>query len=203
MTTFLFIACMAAAFMLGAIPFGLVIAKEFKGIDPRTAGSGNIGSTNIARLCGLPYGLLTLFCDITKGLLPSLAAAYLLPSTQMQSAVALAAVAGHVKSPFLGFRGGKGVATAIGALIPLAFMPLLCAAACCVAVIAVTRYVSLGSMILAASLVVFYAIFGRFDLLPLGFVLLAFILWTHRANIGRLLRGEENKFLDKKSRPKP
>ena len=187
--------CVALAFFLGAVPFGLVIAKTFKGIDPRKAGSGHIGSTHVARLCGLPWGILTLFCDIMKGLLPVLLAVYLLPSPYMQSVVALAAVAGHVKSPFLGFRGGKGVATTIGALLPLAFWPLLCAVLCCVAVIAVTRYVSLGSMVMSVSLVVFYALFGRFDLVPLALILCAMIIWAHRANIGRLMRGEESKFL--------
>ncbi|MGN1038564.1 MAG: glycerol-3-phosphate 1-O-acyltransferase PlsY [Mailhella sp.] len=198
MTTFLFLCLIALAFFLGAIPFGLVIAKTFKGIDPRKAGSGNIGSTNVARLCGLPWGIFTLFCDIMKGLLPVLLAVCVLSSPSMQSTVALAAVIGHIKSPFLGFKGGKGVATTIGALIPLAFWPLLCAVLCCVAVIAVTRYVSLGSMVMAASLIVFYAVFGRFDLEPLAIVLCVMIVWAHRANIGRLLRGEESKFLSKK-----
>lgn len=198
MTTFLFLCLIALAFFLGAIPFGLVIAKTFKGIDPRKAGSGNIGSTNVARLCGLPWGIFTLFCDIMKGLLPVLLAVCVLSSPSMQSTVALAAVIGHIKSPFLGFKGGKGVATTIGALIPLAFWPLLCAVLCCVAVIAVTRYVSLGSMVMAASLIVFYAVFGRFDLEPLAIILFVMIVWAHRANIGRLLRGEESKFLSKK-----
>lgn len=198
MTVLFFILCVALAFLLGSIPFGLVIARTFKGIDPRRAGSGNIGSTNVARLCGLPWGLLTLFCDIMKGLLPVLLAVHVLPDPLMQSVVALAAVTGHIKSPFLGFKGGKGVATTIGALIPLAFWPLLCAVLCCVAVIAVTRYVSLGSMVMAASLVVFYALFGRPDLEPLAVILLVMIVWAHRTNIGRLMRGEESKFLAKR-----
>ena len=198
MTYLTLILCIALAFFLGSIPFGLVIARTFKGIDPRKAGSGNIGSTNVARLCGLPWGILTLFCDIMKGLLPVLLAVQFLPSPYMQSAVAFAAVTGHVKSPFLGFRGGKGVATTIGALIPLAFWPLLCAVLCCVAVIALTRYVSLGSMVMSGSLIVFYALFGRFDLEPLAIILFAMIVWAHRTNIGRLIRGEESKFLAKK-----
>ncbi len=197
-TMLVLLLCLILAFFSGSIPFGLLIAKKFKGIDPRKEGSGNIGSTNVARLCGLPLGLLTLFFDIMKGLLPVLLAVHLLPSPLMQSCVALAAVAGHIKSPFLGFHGGKGVATTIGALIPLAFLPLLCAVACCVLVIAVTRYVSLGSMVMAASLVLFYALFGRYELLPLGFILLAAILWAHRENIRRLIQGKENKFLAKK-----
>lgn len=190
--------CIVFAFFLGAVPFGLVIAKTFKGIDPRKAGSGNIGSTNVARLCGMPCGLLTLFCDIMKGVLPVLVATHVLPSEFQQSLVALAAVLGHIKSPFLGFKGGKGVATTIGALIPLAFLPLLCAVACFFVVVFATRYVSLSSMTMSVALVVFYAVFGRWELLPLGIVLAAMIIWAHRSNIKRLLRGEESKFVLKK-----
>jgi len=198
MTCFYLLFGMAFAFLLGSIPFGLVVAKTIKGIDPRKAGSGNIGSTNVARLCGWPCGLLTLFCDIMKGTLPVLLAVYLLPEQFQQSLVALAAVLGHIKSPFLGFKGGKGVATTIGALIPLAFLPLLCAVACFFVVVFLTRYVSLSSMTMSVALVVFYAVFGYWQLLPLGVVLAAMIIWAHRSNIGRLLRGEESKFVLKK-----
>jgi glycerol-3-phosphate acyltransferase PlsY len=190
--------CMAGAFLLGSIPFGLVIAKTIKGIDPRKAGSGNIGSTNVARLCGWPCGVLTLFCDIMKGTLPVLVAVHFMPDQFWQSLVALCAVLGHIKSPFLGFKGGKGVATTIGALIPLAFLPLLCAVACFFVVVFITRYVSLSSMTMAVALVVFYALFGHYQLLPLGLVLAVMIIWAHRSNIGRLMRGEESKFVLKK-----
>ena len=190
--------CMAGAFLLGSIPFGLVIAKTIKGIDPRKAGSGNIGSTNVARLCGWPCGVLTLFCDIMKGTLPVLIAVHFIPEQFWQSLVALCAVLGHIKSPFLGFKGGKGVATTIGALIPLAFLPLLCAVACFFVVVFITRYVSLSSMTMAVALVVFYALFGHWQLLPLGTVLAVMIIWAHRSNIGRLMRGEESKFVLKK-----
>ena len=198
MTCFYLLFGMAFAFLLGSVPFGLVVAKTFKGIDPRKAGSGNIGSTNVARLCGWPCGLLTLFCDIMKGTIPVLIAVYLLPEQFQQSLVALAAVLGHIKSPFLGFKGGKGVATTIGALIPLAFLPLLCAVACFFVVVFLTRYVSLSSMTMSVALVIFYAVFGYWQLLPLGVVLAAMIIWAHRSNIGRLLRGEESKFVLKK-----
>ena len=198
MTYLILALCLVFAFLLGSVPFGLVIAKTFKGIDPRKAGSGNIGSTNVARLCGMPCGLLTLFCDIMKGVLPVLIAVHTLPSEFQQSLVALAAVLGHIKSPFLGFKGGKGVATTIGALIPLAFLPLLCAVACFFVVVFITRYVSLSSMTMAVALVVFYAVFGRWELLPLGIVLAVMIIWAHRTNIGRLMRGEESKFVLKK-----
>ena len=192
------ILCMAFAFVLGSIPFGLVIAKTIKGIDPRKAGSGNIGSTNVARLCGWPCGVLTLFCDIMKGTLPVLIAVHFMPEQFWQSLVALCAVLGHIKSPFLGFKGGKGVATTIGALIPLAFLPLLCAVACFFVVVFITRYVSLSSMTMAVALVIFYALFGHWQLLPLGTVLAVMIIWAHRSNIGRLIRGEESKFVLKK-----
>ncbi|MBQ4616309.1 MAG: glycerol-3-phosphate 1-O-acyltransferase PlsY [Mailhella sp.] len=198
MTYLILALCLVFAFLLGSVPFGLVIAKTFKGIDPRKAGSGNIGSTNVARLCGMPCGLLTLFCDIMKGVLPVLVAVHVLPSEFQQSLVALAAVLGHIKSPFLGFKGGKGVATTIGALIPLAFLPLLCAVGCFFVVVFITRYVSLSSMTMSVALVVFYAVFGRWELLPLGVVLAVMIIWAHRSNIGRLMRGEESKFVLKK-----
>lgn len=200
MTYLILTLCLAFAFILGSIPFGLVVAKTFKGIDPRKAGSGNIGSTNVARLCGMPCGLLTLFCDIMKGTLPVLIAVHVLPSMFMQSLVAFAAVMGHIKSPFLGFKGGKGVATTIGALIPLAFLPLLCAVACFFVVVFITRYVSLSSMTMSVALVVFYAVFGYWELMPLGVVLAAMIIWAHRSNIGRLMRGEESKFSLKKKK---
>jgi len=180
----------AAAYLLGAVPFGVLIAKLCKGIDPRRAGSGNPGATNVARLCGLPWGILTLACDLLKGLLPVWIASCHAPGI-LPSVVALAAVAGHITSPFLGFHGGKGVATTIGVLIPLGLAPLLCAVGCCLVIIAVTGYVSAGSLVLISSLLVFYPIFGRPELLPLALVFLLILFWTHRTNIRRLLRGEE------------
>ena len=180
-----------ASYVLGSLPFGIIIARTCKGIDPRTAGSGNPGATNVARLCGLPWGILTLACDLLKGLLAVQISLYLSPDAWFHSACVLAVIGGHIKSCFLGFRGGKGVSTTIGALIPLGLPPLLCAAGCCVAVIAVSSFVSLGSLTLVSSLLIFYPLFDRFDLLPLAVVLTVLIFWTHRSNIGRLLRGEE------------
>ena len=169
----------------------MVIAKLGKGIDPRRAGSGNPGATNVARLCGLPFGILTLACDLLKGALPVWTALHLDPSALFHSSVALAAVAGHIKSPFLGFHGGKGVATTIGVLLPLGFWPLAGAVLCCLAVIAVTSYVSLGSLTLITTLAIFYPLSGRWDLLPLALILMVIIFWTHRSNIRRLALGEE------------
>lgn len=181
----------AIAYLAGALPFGVIIARVFKGLDPRSAGSGNPGATNVARLCGLPFGIMTLACDVLKGALPVWASLRLGPSALLPTLTALAAVAGHITSPFLGFRGGKGVATTIGVLIPLGIGPLLCAVACCLAVIAASTYVSLGSLTLITALAVLYPAFGRADLLPLALILLTIIFWTHRANIWRLALGEE------------
>lgn len=194
-------AWVVAAFFLGSIPFGVVIAKIGKGIDPRRAGSGNPGATNVARLCGLPFGIMTLACDVLKGALPVWASLYLAPSALFHSAVALAAVAGHIKSPFLGFHGGKGVATTIGVLLPLGFWPLLGAVLCCVALIAASGFVSLGSLTLITALVVFYPLSGRWDLLPLALILMAVIFWTHRANIRRLALGEEKSWRKRSGTP--
>lgn len=191
MSSLLLPAWIALAFALGSIPFGVLIARLGKGIDPRREGSGNPGATNVARLCGLPFGILTLACDLLKGALPVWASLYLETSALFHSVVALAAVAGHIKSPFLGFHGGKGVATTIGVLLPLGFWPLVEAVLCCLAVIAVTSYVSLGSLTLLTSLVVFYPLSGRWDMLPLALILMVIIFWTHRANIRRLALGEE------------
>ncbi len=180
------------AFALGSLPSGVIIARVFKGIDPRYAGSNNPGTTNVARLCGLPCGVATLVCDILKGLVPvALVLHYTPGQSWLHSAVALAAVYGHLKSPFLGFKGGKGVATSIGVLIPLAILPLLCAVALCLAAIGRSRYVSLGALTLVTSLPLFYLLFGRADLVPLGLIMAGTVYWTHRANIQRLAQGKE------------
>lgn len=189
---------LALAYALGAVPFGVLIAKAFKGIDPRTQGSGNPGATNVARLCGLPFGILTLACDLLKGLLPVWLAMQISDNALFHSLTALAAVSGHIKSFFLNFHGGKGVATTIGALIPLGFWPLLTSVVCCVAIIGLTGYVSTGSLMLVASLIVIYPLFGRWELLPLALVLLCIVFWTHRENIQRLALGTEKGFLTKR-----
>ena len=187
------------SYVLGSLPFGIIIARGCRGIDPRTAGSGNPGATNVARLCGLPWGVLTLACDLLKGLIAVWISLRLTPEAWFHSACALAVVGGHIKSCFLGFKGGKGVSTTIGALLPLGVLPLLCAEGCCLLVIALSSYVSLGSLTLVTSLLAFYPLFGRIDLLPLAAVLTVVVFWTHRSNIGRLRRGEEKSWRRSKS----
>lgn len=195
------------SFFCGSIPFGVIIAKRFKGIDPRTAGSKNPGTTNVARLCGMPYGILTLLGDILKGFIPVWIALHFIMNTTQPIAIAiwfpsvtaLAAVLGHIKSPFLGFSGGKGVATTIGVLIPFAIKPLLCAVLCCLIGIAVTGYVSIGSLLLICTLPIFYLIFGYFYLLPASIVFLLLVTFTHRKNIQRIMKGEEKSWRKSKN----
>ena len=117
----------AAAYFMGAAPWGLVIARCFCGIDPRTDGSRNTGATNVSRLCGFGWGVATLACDVLKGALPVWIALQAGLGAAGVTLVALCAVLGHVFSCFLGFKGGKAVATSIGVFLPLAFVPLLIA----------------------------------------------------------------------------
>ncbi len=183
------------AYLLGSVPFGLVIAKAFCGIDPRLDGSRNIGTTNVARLCGFHWGVSTLLCDAMKSALPSALALYLLDSYFFAGLVGLCALLGHLFSIFLHFKGGKAVATTVGIFLPLAFFPLLISGLICLFLIWRTRYVSLGSLSLAALLPVCLPFFGRADLVPLSLVILLIIVIRHRENIRRLLRGEEKSFM--------
>lgn len=188
-----------ASYFIGAIPFGLVIAKTFRGIDPRKSGSGNIGSTNIARLCGLPFGILTLACDVGKGLFPVWGGVVFFPGeTFAISLIGLACVLGHVFSCFLGFRGGKAVATSIGVFIPLAFWPLLGACAVCVFVIWRTTFVSVGSLTLVGSLPVFLAFAAKWQWIPLALCVCVIVFVKHKENIKRLRLGTENPWIPPK-----
>ena len=181
------------AYLLGSAPWGLVIAKVFCGVDPRLEGSRNTGATNVARLCGFGFGVATLFCDIFKGVLPVLLAMLDTDNPIAISTVAFFAVLGHVFSCFLGFRGGKAVATSIGVFLPLAFGPTLLSCLVCIAVIAVTRFVSLGSLCLLGSLPVTLAAFGAFVWVPLALALFVLVAYRHRENIARLKSGTENR----------
>lgn len=200
------------AYLLGSIPFGLIIAKCLCGVDPRYAGSCNVGSTNVARLCGKKYGALTLLCDVTKGALPvwlcqsSEAVAQIAnfadalafpPSSLLASFVALASIIGHSRSIFLGFKGGKSVAITVGVFIPLAFWQLLLAAFICIIIIWRSKFVSLGSLSLVTLLPIFLAFSNRFDLLPLALSIAAFVFVRHKENIQRLLKGEEKAWIKK------
>ena len=199
----------AAAFVLGAVPFGL-IAGKLRGIDLRKEGSGNIGATNALRLLGIVPGILVLLLDALKGLLPVIAARWLGLSSWWVVAAGLCAALGHIFSPFLGFKGGKGVATSLGVLLGLSPLVAGCAAAAFFAVVFLTRYVSLGSIIGAATQA------GMFALLPasylpgdptpyrlFGIIVGVLVIVRHQSNIKRLLNGAESKFGEKKKEKTP
>lgn len=186
------------SYFVGAIPFGLVIAKAFCHIDPRKAGSNNTGATNVARLCGVPYGILTLACDVAKGAGPVWGIQFFTDNTFLISATGLACVLGHVYSCFLRFRGGKAVATTIGVFVPLAFWPLLGACALCMLVIWRTGFVSVGSLTLVGSLPVFLAFTAMWEWIPLSLCLCVIVFFKHSANIQRLRMGTEKSWLPSK-----
>lgn len=185
----------AVAYLLGSTPWGLIIARLFCQVDPRLAGSRNTGATNVARLCGFGWGVATLACDIGKGVLPVFLACLDGLSVASVTFIALAAVAGHVFSCFMGFRGGKAVATSIGVFLPLAFWPLLCSCLLCLVVIWRTEYVSLGSLTLVGSLPLMLLFFGAWQWIPLSLCVLALVAWRHRENIARLRAGTEKSWL--------
>lgn len=192
--------CLLLAYVAGSVPWGLVIARVFCGIDPREGGSRNTGATNVARLCGFGWGVLTLLCDLGKGALPVALALWADLSPVWVSLTGLAAILGHVFSCFMRFRGGKAVATSIGVFLPLAFWPLLTACLCCVIVIWRSGFVSAGSLTLVGVLPVALVAAGMTEWLPLALCIAAIVVWKHKENIARLLSGTEKPWL--KSRQK-
>lgn len=182
------------AYLVGAIPFGF-LAGRLRGVDVRRAGSGNIGATNVWRLLGPAMGLGVLGLDLAKGALPlflwRLAGG---EGAWAEGALALAPVLGHVFSPFLRFRGGKGVATAAGAFFSLLPFTMPVGLASFAVAFALFRYVSLSSLS-AALAVATSALLRASPERSLPALLAAgLIFWTHRENIRRLLRGEEPRF---------
>ena len=200
-------AWLLGAYLIGGIPFGFLIGK-MRGVDVRTIGSKNIGATNVFRTVGKKWGLLAFFCDVMKGLVPTLAAKMLYAETmpEMPILVGITCVVGHMLTPYMKFKGGKGVATAFGALIALMPATVGIAFAIFAFTFACSNYISLGSCAAATSLAVMvwipfldHAGYHDLPLCILVTLIAAFIVWKHRSNIGRLARGEENKiFLFKK-----
>ena len=196
---------LVGAYLIGAIPFGFLIGK-IRGVDVRTVGSKNIGATNVFRTVGKKWGLLAFFCDVMKGLVPTLLARHFAAIPHLPLCVAIACVVGHMLTPYMKFKGGKGVATAFGALIALMPATVGIAFAIFAFTFACSNYISLGSCVAATSLAVMvwipfldHAGYRDLPLCILVTLIAAFIVWKHRSNIGRLVRGEENKiFLFKK-----
>jgi glycerol-3-phosphate acyltransferase PlsY len=184
-----------AAYLLGSIPTGLLLARAF-GVDIRTAGSGNIGATNVYRTLGKRVGIMTLVGDCLKGMLPVLAAHHLFGfSVEWLALTGLAAFLGHVYTIFLRFKGGKGVATALGVFLALSPLSVLAALAVFVLVLWKWRYVSLASITAAASIPVIIALLDQRPVIILMSIAIAVIVIVkHRDNISRLRAGIENRF---------
>ena len=183
--------------LAGSIPFGYLAGRSLQGIDLRTVGSGGTGATNVLRTLGKKASATVLLLDFLKGLLPVLAARWFGVDEWWVAAVAVATVVGHCWSPFIGFRGGKGVATGGGAAIAL-FPPVLLVVPLILLIIWRTRYVSLGSLIgagLAALLAVGFAAAGQLSWASAAAIAIiaAIIVLRHRENIDRLRRGVERK----------
>lgn len=191
------------AYLIGSIPFGYLIVRHRVGDDIRETGSGGTGATNVSRRAGKAAGVFTLVLDALKGSVAVLVARILVgdgPSADwMGAAAAIATLLGHIFPVWLGFRGGKGVATGVGIFFVLAPIALLCAGVLFVAIVSLTRFVSLGSISAAATIPLFVWLQSVFvepvaDLRPLlvaAIVGALLIIFAHRGNIGRLARGTE------------
>jgi glycerol-3-phosphate acyltransferase PlsY len=200
------------SYLIGAIPFGLIVGLS-KGIDVRKAGSGNIGASNVGRLLGRKYFVIVFTLDLGKGLLPALAAGFVVgfkatdPTLELLwLIVAYAAMVGHMFSIFLGFKGGKGVATAAGVLLgifPYFTIPAVFGLTLWYVIFKITRYISVASIIGSSSLPVFYIIIGliagwpvfgrQLPLLIAASLMALMIVVKHRGNIARLMAGTENR----------
>lgn len=182
------------AYLLGSIPSGFILGK-FAGVDVRQVGSGNVGATNVAREVGKWQGALTLLADALKGVVPVAIGLAMRLAPEAVAAIAGAAFLGHLYPIFLKFRGGKGVATGLGALLVIAPLATLVLVAVFAVVVFLTRLVSLSSMI-AAALAPFalWMVLQPPAIVSLGAFLAAMILWRHRGNIQRLIAGTEPRF---------
>ncbi|MBI5485432.1 MAG: glycerol-3-phosphate acyltransferase [Deltaproteobacteria bacterium] len=187
-------ALVTLAYLLGSIPTGLLLGKAY-GIDVRKEGSGNIGATNLYRTVGRKVGAMTLVGDCLKGLLPVLVVKYSSLPPDYAAWVGLAAFCGHVFSLFLKFKGGKGVATALGVFLALAPMAVAIAIAVFAAFMSTWRYVSLGSIAAAAIMPVAVAIRGASRaLITVTLIIAVVVIIRHHENIRRLIAGTENRF---------
>jgi len=192
------------SYLLGSIPFGYLIVRKKVGADIRETGSGGTGATNVSRRAGKAAGIYTLVLDALKGAVAVVWAVVLVGSSShsawIVTAAAIAVIVGHIFPVWLKFRGGKGVATGVGVFLMLAPIALVCAGILFLAIVLFTRYVSLGSIVAAATIPLFVWLQSVFvtpvaDLRPLltaAIVCAALIVFAHRGNIGRLTQGTES-----------
>lgn len=194
------------AYFAGSVPTGLWIGRSLRDVDLRDYGSGNLGATNAFRVLGKKLGFTVLLIDVLKGMLPVLLFPRLVgldsvtPGQEML--IGGSAIAGHVLSVFVNFKGGKGVATALGVFLAIAPMEMSLILAIGIILIAVTGYVSLASLVGAALLPLFLFAAGRpSSVLIVAIAISAIVIYRHRSNLIRLIQGRENRFYDTNSGP--
>ncbi len=199
------------AYLVGTIPIGVIVGRA-KGIDIMTAGSGNIGATNVARVLGKKLGILVFLLDVLKGAIPPLAfSLFLIPDVfglSMPDHKVLGgvmAIIGHTLSPWIGFKGGKGIATGLGALLGTAPLVGLCGFGMFWVTLGLTRIVSISSVVGAISIALLgIFVFPQSRLFQVVYILVAvYVVFKHRANMSRLVRGEEPRLSFKKKSPEP
>ena len=188
-------AMVGVAYLLGSVSFAVLIVRLATGTDIRTEGSGNAGATNVLRAHGKGLGIAVAALDVAKGALAVVLTRLVTPDPRAAAAAAFAAVLGHVFPLFYGFRGGKGVATTVGAFLALAPLPTLVCVGVFVAIVAITRYVSLGSVV---GMVLLPPVSGLLFHAPRPTVIAAaaaavLIVVKHRENLARLAKGEERR----------
>jgi len=196
MNTLLFIFILIVIYLIAAVPTGIVLARVMGYEDVRDKGSGNIGATNVYRVAGKLAGVLTLAGDILKGFLPLLACkTWLAPSSAQLGIACAMAIVGHCYPVYLKFRGGKGIATALGIFLVMSPIAVLGAAIVFGITVATTRFISLGSVLAAMSAPLLVLMLNQPQPIFLATLFIAaLIVWRHRSNIKRLMDGSEDRF---------
>lgn len=187
-------------YILGSFPTGVIVGKKFKNIDIREHGSKNSGATNAYRVLGTKLGITVLLGDIFKGFIPLLAGHYFNLSENQLIIVGVAAILGHTFSPFLNFKGGKGVATSLGVFLFLVPEVIITLIIIFIAVVYFSKYISLASIIVSVLfpiLVFFYYPERKYMVFSVGIIIATYIIYKHKGNIVRLKNGTENKFYGK------
>ena len=187
-------------YILGSFPTGVIVGKKFKNIDIREHGSKNSGATNAYRVLGTKLGITVLLGDIFKGFIPLLAGYYFNLSENQLIIVGVAAILGHTFSPFLNFKGGKGVATSLGVFLFLVPEVIITLIIIFIAVVYFSKYISLASIIVSVLfpiLVFFYYPERKYMVFSVGIIIATYIIYKHKSNIVRLKNGTENKFYGK------
>lgn len=191
-------------YILGSFPTGVVVGKKIKNIDIREHGSKNSGATNAYRVLGTKLGLIVLIVDIIKGFIPLMIGHIFGLNENVLIIVGVSAILGHTFSPFLNFKGGKGVATSLGVFLYLVPYVILTLVLIFIVIVYFSKYISLASITVSFLFPILVLIFDRFEpkdnkwvVFSAGVVIAAYIILKHKSNIVRLIKGTENKFYGK------